>query len=111
MESSTPRQHLYRVQGFTILAHSHRDACMEWLASLETGEKVWLPSITLSVEDLTKPEETRWMLVSDALRRRDRERARCGLPPYWEEIAAYLEANQDYFTQRAAEAAEEEAGA
>jgi hypothetical protein len=92
---------------FRIIAWSAEDAAMEWLAWKEknSGDKVWVPSLILGIHCLSDPEQTRYMLIVGALRMRDRERRRCGLPPFWEPIAQYLEAHQMEAIKRIAEKA------
>ena len=102
------RHHLYKVEDFTIIAPTLVDATMSWLASLETGGEVRLPLLILRVQDLSDPKNTKLMTITNALLRRDRERERCGLPPYWQEIAQHLDDNRSHYIRRVVEEAYKE---
>lgn len=100
--------HLYKVQDFTILTSTPRDAAMSWLANLETSGEVNVPTLILFIKDLSDSKNTWLMTISNALRQRDRERERCGLPPYWQEIAQHLDDNRSHYIRRAVESAQKE---
>ncbi len=97
------RHHLYKVEDFTILAPTWVDAVMSWLASLETGREVRLPRVLLRVLDLSDSRKNMFMMITNTLRRRDRERERCGLTPYWQEIAQHLEDNESHYIRKVVE--------
>lgn len=95
--------HLYQIQDtpqpFKMLSAHPKDVAMEWLSTKEHGGPVTLPPLTLFVDDLDGDEGLVY-LTSSALRERDRERKRCGLPPYWVGLATHLELNSGFYIQR-----------
>ena len=102
-----PREMLparYRIydtpEPFTILSNHGREVAMEWLTSKEHGRPTTVPTVILWVDNLDTPGKGYVSLISSVLRRRDRERARCGLPPYWEPLAHELEVNHEAHMRR-----------
>ena len=99
-----PQHHHYQIQDspqpFRIVSAHPREVAMEWLATKETGEEVILPPLFLFVDDLDDDKKGVVYLTHAALRQRDRERIRCCLSSYWEELAYHLESNSDYYKQR-----------
>lgn len=89
--------HLYRINDkptpFKMVAPGHHEAIMEWLAGKEDGGPTWLPSVFLVVSCIDDEAKTIITLIPWQLRARDRERQRCGLPPFWEDLARELEVN------------------
>jgi len=81
----TPKQ-------FKIISNYGDEVAMEWLANKEHGRPTSVPTVFLWIDNLDAPGEGYVSLISSALRRRDRERVRCGLQPYWESLANELEA-------------------
>jgi len=88
---------------FTIICSDARTAALEWIATKEVNGPVRVPTLLISVKDLTVPDGSKdvWVAVTTVLRWRDEERRRCGLPPYWAELREDLEARRDYFLRRA----------
>ena len=83
-----------RPQPFRMVSEDPLDVAMTWLAEKEKQREGWLPRHIVWVRDLdATDDDNRGVVIwtPAALRRRDRERMRCGLPPYWEKIARQLE--------------------
>ena len=97
-------------QPFTIISNHGSEVVMDWLASKEKDEATQIPSLVIQVKNLDQPDNGYYSTSVYALRRRDRERQRCGLPPYWEPLAHELEVNRDAFLRRATSKAEEALG-
>ena len=76
---------------FRMAATNPHDVEMNWLASKEHLDEVWLPRLLVYIENLTDQKKSVISSTPALLRRRDRERVRCGLPLHWESIAADLE--------------------
>ena len=96
-------------QPFKILTQHPSEVAMEWLASKENDTLLYLPTLVIHIENLSDPKKDTYEATSNALKQRDRERGRCGLPPVWEGIARELEVNQDANIRRIARQAEEDA--
>lgn len=101
----------YRIQDtpkpFIMLSRRGAEVAMDWLASKEHGRPTFLPTMVLHVENLDDPKNGYYSVIYVTLRRRDRERARCGLSPYWEKMAHELEVNREASISRMARKAEE----
>lgn len=102
------RYRIYDTPRHFIIISKHGDeVAMEWLASKEDGRPTTVPTVVLWVENLNPPGHGYFNLTSTVLRRRDRERGRCGLPPYWEQLAYELDVNREANIRRIVREAEE----
>jgi len=99
MSSEELRYYLWQISyddpPFQMLGDDPIEAAMVWLSTKEDRSPVELPITFFFIDNQSVPPDHSKSgiiaLTSYLLQRRDRERQRCGLPPYWSELVDRLE--------------------
>jgi hypothetical protein len=90
---------------FRIIAANPFEAAMEWLAWKEKQPRIEalnVPCKLVTVRETARPWALYLATTVGLLQARDRERRRCGLPPFWEPVIEYLEMGDRRFVRELA---------